>query len=141
LFLAAINAPVDPREVLAQVVTGDRAEIGQRLVRTFLAVWDGPAGSAGVTLLRSAIGNERAGKLFREFIVTQIVRRVGPALDLDPADARLRISLVAGQMAGLALARYVLRIEPLASESPETIVAALGPTVQRYLTGDLTTDG
>jgi AcrR family transcriptional regulator len=138
LFLAAVNAPVDPRDVLVKVVDGDRAEIGQRLVRTFLAVWDGPAGSAGVALLRSAIGTEWAGKLFREFIVTQIVRRLGPALDLDPADARLRISLVASQIAGLAMARYVLRIEPLASASPETIVVAVAPAVQRYLTGDVT---
>ena len=76
-------------------------------------------------------------KLFREFIVTQVMRRVLPRLALDPAEAPLRISLVASQMAGLAMTRYVLKIEPLASVPPEAIVAAVGPTVQRYLTGDL----
>ena len=137
LFLAVLNAPIDPGKLLAEVVDGDRAEIGQRLVRMFISVWDGPAGAAGVALLRSAVGTEWAGKLFREFVVTKIMRRVGAALALDPAEARLRVSLVAGQMVGLAMARYVLRIQPLASMPAEAIVAAVGPTVQRYLTGDL----
>ena len=52
LFLAAANAPVDPSEVLASVIDGDRAELGHRLVRAFLTVWDGPAGSAGVARRR-----------------------------------------------------------------------------------------
>ena len=37
----------------------------------------------------------------------------------------------------MALLRYVLRIEPLASADHDTVVAALAPTIQRYLTGDL----
>jgi hypothetical protein len=48
-----------------------------------------------------------------------------------------RASLVATQIIGLVMARYVLRLEPLASASPESLVAAIGPTVQRYLTGDV----
>ena len=46
-----------------------------------------------------------------------------------------RASLVASQIIGLVMARYVLKLEPLASASRESLVAAIGPTVQRYLTG------
>jgi len=134
-------APIDPREVVASVVDGDRAEIGQRLVRTFLTVWDGPAGSAGIALIRSAAGNRLSGKLLREFIVTQILGKVHLGLDLDPADVRLRVSLVASQIVGLAMVRYVLRVEPLASAPPDLIIATLGPVVQHFLTGDLSPDG
>jgi hypothetical protein len=58
-------------------------------------------------------------------------------IDVPPAEAPLRASLAASQMIGLGLARYLLRIEPLASADPETVVALIGPTVQRYLTGPL----
>jgi AcrR family transcriptional regulator len=137
LFLKSMNVPIDPAAMIGDAVEGDRDGIGVRLVRMFVSLWDGPAGIAGVALLRSAVGSEWTAKLFREFIVTQVMRRVLPRLALDPAEAPLRISLVASQMAGLAMTRYVLKIEPLASVPPEAIVAAVGPTVQRYLTGDL----
>ena len=74
----------------------------------------------------------------REFVVTQILRRAVAALDLPPAEAPLRTSLVATQLVGLAMARYMLKVEPLATTPAEVLVAAVGPTVQRYLTGDLT---
>jgi AcrR family transcriptional regulator len=137
LFLAAMNSPIDPGEIIAKAIAGDRDELGPRLVRTFLSVWDSPAGAAGAALLRSALGSEWTARLFREFIVTQIMRRVQPHLDLDPAEAPLRVSLVASQMAGLAMVRYIIKIEPLASAPPEVVVAAVGPNIQRYLDGKL----
>ncbi|MGK5672224.1 TetR family transcriptional regulator [Micromonospora sp. URMC 106] len=137
LFLAAMQAPVDPGELLPKVLAGDREGIGERLVRTFLGVWDSPAGTAGVALLRSALSNEWTARLLREFLVSQVLRRVLDQLDVDPAELPLRGSLVASQMIGLAMMRHVVRLEPVASAAPETLVAAVGPTVQRYLTGDL----
>ncbi|MER7419241.1 TetR family transcriptional regulator [Micromonospora peucetia] len=137
LFLAAMHAPVDPGELLPSVLAGDRAALGERLVRTFLGVWDSPAGTAGVALLRSAVSNEWTARLLREFLVTQVLRRVLDQLDADPAELPLRGSLVASQLIGLAMMRHVVRLEPVASAAPETLVAAIGPTVQRYLTGDL----
>ncbi|MEU4378049.1 TetR family transcriptional regulator [Micromonospora echinofusca] len=137
LFLAAMHAPVDPAELLPRVLAGDRVGLGERLVRTFLGVWDSPAGTAGVALLRSAVSNEWTARLLREFLVTQVLRRVLDQLDVDPAELPLRGSLVASQLIGLAMMRHVVRLEPVASAAPETLVAAVGPTVQRYLTGDL----
>ncbi|WP_326556810.1 TetR/AcrR family transcriptional regulator [Micromonospora sp. NBC_01796] len=138
LFLAVMNVPFDPSELLPQIVAGGSDGIGERLVRTFLRIWDSPAGAAGVALLRSVISNEWAARLMRDFVVTQILRRVVAGLDLSPAEAPLRTSLVASQLVGLAMARYLLRIEPLAHTPAEIAVAAIAPTVQRYLTGELT---
>jgi len=137
LFLAAMNSPVDPGEIIPAALAGDPAEIGFRLVRTFLSVWDSPAGKAGVAMLRSALSTEWTARLFREFVTSQVLRRVRSAVDMKPDEAPLRVTLVASQLAGVAMLRYVLRVEPLASAPRETLVAALGPTVQRYIAGDL----
>jgi AcrR family transcriptional regulator len=136
LFLAAMQAPMDPAEMLDAVGEGDRDQVGARFVRMFLGIWDGPGGAAGVALLRSAVGNEWTTKLFREFVVTQILRRAVPRLGLDDEHGPLRITLAASHMVGIAMARYVIKVEPLASVPSEVIVAAVGPSVQRYLTGD-----
>ncbi|RKR87145.1 TetR family transcriptional regulator [Micromonospora pisi] len=138
LFMAVMNVPFDPDELLPQVLADGPDGVGERLVRTFLRVWDSPAGAAGVALLRSVISNEWTARLMREFVVTQILRRAMAGLDLPPAEAPLRTSLVASQLVGLAMARYLLRIEPLAGVPAEVAVVAIAPTVQRYLTGDLT---
>lgn len=137
LFRSTMNVPIDPAELLPRVLAGGPDGVGQRLVRTFLGVWDSPAGGAAVALLRSAVNNEWTARMMREFLVTQVLRRVLDHLDIDPAELPLRGSLVATQMLGLAMTRYVVRLEPVASADPETLAAAIGPTVQRYLTGDL----
>ena len=133
LFLAAMQIPVDPGRILPQVAAGGLDGIGERLVRTFLGIWDSPVGAAGVALLRSAVRNELAAKLLREFITTQVMRRILVHLDLDPAEVPTRASLVASQMLGLAMMRYVIKLEPLASASPDAVAAAIGPTLQRYV--------
>ncbi len=137
LFLAAMRFPVNPGELLPKVLAGDRAALGERLVRMFVTVWDSPAGAAGVALLRSAVSSEWTARLLREFLTTQVLRRVLDHLDVDPAEVPLRGSLVASQLVGLALMRYVIRLEPVASAAPETLIATVGPTVHRYLTGAL----
>ncbi|MEV4482299.1 TetR family transcriptional regulator [Micromonospora coxensis] len=137
LFRATVDIPVDPAELLPAVLAGAPEEVGARLVRLFVRVWDSPTGTAAVALLRSAATNEWTARLVREFLVTQVLRRVLDHLAVAPDELPLRGSLVASQMIGLAMMRYVIRLEPVASADPETLVAALGPTVQRYLTGDL----
>src|SRR4051812_22214648 len=86
LFLAAIEAPVNPGEVLPQVFAPGLDGVGERLVTTFLSVWDSPTGSAVVALFRSAVQHEWSARMLREFLVTQILRRAMKALDLDPVE-------------------------------------------------------
>jgi len=137
LFLDAMQVPFDPMQVLPQVLSGGADGIGDRLVRTMLRVWDSSAGGAALALVRSAVSNELIAKMLREFFLRQVTRRVTKELNLDPEEGRLRVSLVFSQIAGLIMARYIIRVEPLASASPDLVVALIGPTIQRYLTEPL----
>ncbi|MEV6630607.1 TetR family transcriptional regulator [Actinoplanes sp. NPDC051470] len=137
LFLASLEMPVDPAELVPKALDGPREEAGERLVRLVLNVWDSPAGKAAVALLRSAMSNDWTARLVREFVVTQVLRKAISELGMDGEDAPLRASLVATQIAGLAMMRYVLKVEPVASQDPETLVRAIAPNVQRYLVGDI----
>ncbi len=138
LFLATVAIPVDPAELVPQVVAGGIAELPERLVRTFVSTWDHPVtGAAGVALLRSSLQHDWSSRLLRDFLTTQILRRVLSQLDLDPAEAPLRGALIASQMAGLAFTRYLLKLEPLASAPVDTLVAMVAPNIRRYLTAPL----
>ncbi|HYJ70584.1 MAG TPA: TetR family transcriptional regulator [Nocardioidaceae bacterium] len=140
LFRATIEAPIDPAVVLPAVLHGDLEHIGERLVRTFLGIWSDPdTGPAIRATVRSAVADEMSANLLREFFATQIVRRITHEIGVDepPERSAMRASLVASQMFGLALARHILRLEPLAAMPSEAIVPMVAPTIQRYLTGDL----
>jgi hypothetical protein len=86
-------------------------------------------------VLRSLSGDERTAGLMRDFITRNIMRPLAVALDVP--DRELRATLAASQFVGLMVVRYVIRLEPLASTSPEVLARIIGPNVQRYLTGDL----
>jgi len=136
LFAAAMELPVNPAELAQTLLAGEPERIGERLIATFLSVWDhGDNRDVFIGLLRSAVTDEQAATLLREFAVRELFGRVAAALGTP--DAELRANLVFSQIFGLAVARYILRIEPLASTPGELVAAAVGPTVQRYITGDL----
>lgn len=112
----------------------DSDRIGETLVRHFLAQWEGEAGGGGMpVLLRSAASNEEAASRLREIFRAQVfpaIARAGP-----PETAPVRAGLVASQLLGLALSRYVLKLPPVVAMPVEIIVRAVGETVQRYATG------
>jgi AcrR family transcriptional regulator len=136
LFVAAVQLPVNPVEQLMAVLNEDSDQAGRRMVETFLSVWDHAATQNPLlALIRSAVGDEHAAAMLREFITEEVLGQI--ARRLGGADARLRATLVGSQIIGLAMARYIVKVEPLASAPPTQVVAAVGPTLQRYLTGDL----
>ena len=137
LFLDAMQLPLDPATIVAKVMTGGVDGLGERLVRTLLTVWDSPVGGAAAAFVRSAVSNELIAKMMREFIVNRILRRVVKDLALDPAEGPLRANLVATQMGGLIMMRYIIKVEPLASTAPDVVAALIGPTIQRYVTEPL----
>jgi AcrR family transcriptional regulator len=137
LFLAAVEAPADPDDLLPEVLAGGPEDLGRNLLRMFLRVWDGPARPAGLALVRSAVGSEWTAKLLREFLVARVLRRVVGTLDLPQAERDARGALVGSQLIGLVMARYVLKLEPIASAPAAELVEAVAPTLQRYLTGDV----
>ncbi len=135
LFLAAMDIPFDPAVVLARVLDGGLEETGERIVRTFLTVWDATGGGPFVALLRSVANHETAARMIREFVSEVLIGRIAAAVSTD--QHRLRAALCGSQVVGLGMARYVIRLEPIASAEVDTLVAAIGPTLQRYLTGPL----
>jgi AcrR family transcriptional regulator len=139
LFLAMTGAPVDPGEFIPAALAGDDAHLGERVVAMFLRLWDDPAtGPMLLALVRSALANDWSARMLREFLASQILRRVIARIEVPVRERPIRAALTASQMLGLGLTRYVLKIEPLASAEPATVVAMIAPTVQRYLTGPLT---
>jgi AcrR family transcriptional regulator len=137
LFIAAVQLPVNPVEQLSAVLAQDPDQAGRRMVEVFLSIWDHAADrSPLLALVRSAVGDERAAAMLREFITEEVLGQI--AHRLGGPDARLRATLIGSQIIGLAMARYIVRVEPLASAPPDRLAAAIGPTLQRYLTGDIT---
>jgi AcrR family transcriptional regulator len=135
LFIAAMDLPINPDEIAARVLDGDREHIGERIVRTFLSVWDATGGGAFVALLRSVASHEQAARMMREFVSEVLFGRLAAALGPDrPA---LRTSLCGSQIVGLGMARYVIELEPLASADIETLAAIIGPNLRHYLTEPL----
>lgn len=80
-------------------------------------------------------GNEPT--LLRTFLLEVVLRDLGPRVDEPPGAGMLRMKLVASQMAGVLVTRYVLEFEPLASLPVDDLLAIVAPTLQRYLTGEL----
>lgn len=135
LFSAAVHIPVNPEEVVPLLLAGDREQLAERLLRRFLTVWDNAEGGQFAALVRSIATNENAVTMLREFIQNVMFENLIKALDVDQPD--LRGALCGSQIVGLGMARYVVRLEPLASADHDTVVAAVGPNLQRYLTGAL----
>jgi len=135
VFAAALQFPVDPLSIAGRLAAADPERRGEALVRLFLGVWAEPGNRRAIeALLRSAVSNEQAAAMLREFLGrVMAVEVAGRLVDGNP----LRPLLIGAQLAGLAMLRYVVRVEPLASCPDEVLVAALAPTIQRYMTGDL----
>jgi AcrR family transcriptional regulator len=136
LFVAAMRFPIVPSEALAPALEAGRDRLGETIVRTVLGLWSqAEAREQTIGLLRAAVTNDQAAEMLRGFVKAAILGTV--AGFVDDEDAEYRTSLVATQIVGLGLARFVLRLEPVASADDEDLVAAIAPTVQRYLTGDV----
>jgi AcrR family transcriptional regulator len=136
LFTAALYVPVQPGEVVRRVMREDVAGMGAAVVRSFLDAWEPEDARAPlVAMVRSAMTNEVAMGLVRDYLGRRVFAPITRALGVP--DAELRATLVGSQLVGLAMTRYVARLEPLASLDAAQVVAALAPTVQRYLTGEI----
>ena len=136
LFVAAIELPAELSTFAPFLLDGPADRLGERLARFVVGMWEQPQNLALIrALVRSASTDPLAAGILRRLLVE------GPFLALtraiDRPDADLRAALAGTQLIGLAMARYIVRVEPLASASAEALVALVGPTLQRYLVGDL----
>ena len=132
LFAEAVGIPLRPDIDVPGILAGPRDEIGERLIRYVLEAFEQPeVRRRGVMLLRTAIGSRLTTPMLAGFLSRELLSRVARRLDVEDAD--LRASLVASQIAGMLIARYVLRLPALAAATVDELVARVGPTVQRYL--------
>ncbi|MER8068416.1 TetR family transcriptional regulator [Streptomyces sp. NPDC094034] len=133
VFAAAIEVSFEPALVLPTLLNGGTDGIGERLARFFLGVWENPVTRAPLlAIIRSALTHEAAAKVLRTFVLRRLLERI--AEELDVPDPTFRAELAASHMIGIALLRYVIKAEPLASADTEEIIAMVAPTIQRYLT-------
>ncbi|MDF6043122.1 TetR family transcriptional regulator [Streptomyces sp. JH14] len=135
VFAAAIEVSFEPALVLSAIIGSGTDGLGERLVRYFIGVWENPVSRAPLlAIMRSALTHEAAAKVLRGFVLRRLLERIAETLDVP--DATFRAELAASHMIGIAMLRYVIQAEPLASAEPEKIVAMVAPTLQRYLTED-----
>jgi AcrR family transcriptional regulator len=140
LFAAAVELPVAPAHILEQARTVGEDQLGATIVRAFLNAWDPPETRQRLlAMLRSATTNDIAMGMIRDLLVREVFGPITRTLGVP--DAQLRATLVGSQFIGLAMMRYIAAVEPLASASADELAAAIGPTMQRYLTEDLGTPG
>ncbi|OKK02859.1 TetR family transcriptional regulator [Streptomyces sp. CB03234] len=133
VFAAAIEVSFEPALILPAIIGESTEGVGERLARYFIGVWENPATRAPLlAIIRSALTHEAAAKVLRGFVLRRVLERV--ADDLDVPNPKFRAELAASQLIGIAILRYVVRVEPLASAHPDEIVAMVAPTLQRYLT-------
>jgi AcrR family transcriptional regulator len=139
LFVQTMSLPADPYQVKEEASIPNGSTIGERVVERFLAQWedggDGPGSASFVAMAQAVTASPAVAKAFREFLAERL--RLGDTSDDDPQEWQRRRSLVSSQLIGLGWTRFVMQIEPLASASRVDIASWAGPTVDRYLFGEL----
>jgi AcrR family transcriptional regulator len=142
LFVDVVELPFDPAQVVPMVFGGggERSEVGARLAGFLLGVLEQPPGRQRIIgLVRAAAAEPEAARMVRDLLTREIFARVVEQLRVE--DAPLRANLVASQVVGLVMARYILALEPLASMAADDVAALVGPTLQRYLVEPLGAPG
>jgi AcrR family transcriptional regulator len=132
LFVAAAGLPAEFPGLLSGLAALPPGDFAQALVRAYLGVVDSdPSRSAILALVRSAVSNETAATMLREFLTSALLKVIAGRVGRE--DARLRASLVAAQLIGVAMLRHVLRVEPLVKATHDEIAALVTPAIEQYL--------
>jgi AcrR family transcriptional regulator len=131
LFVQAVlQLPVDPAVVLATILDGPRSEVAERILRMFITIWREPATRKPfLAVVRSVSTHERAATQLREFIERVMLARVADTFDIP----RLRLTALVSHVIGIAMTRYIVGVEPIASVSEEELVALVAPVIQHYI--------
>ena len=136
LFRESLRLIMDPDVLVAALIGsgGDESDIGTRMVRTYLAVWEAPETAGSMrAMLASATSNSDAHDAFRGFMQSYVLTAVSDVLG-GGAQARLRAMLAATSLVGTAMLRYLIGVPPLSDLTTEEVVRLVAPTVTRYLT-------
>jgi AcrR family transcriptional regulator len=136
LFVAAMEMPIDFGAAVPAILAGPPDRVGERFAAFVLELWDRPdVGPLLLGVVRSASTDPVAAAMLRRMLAEGPLLTLATALDRP--DAELRAALAGSQLIGLAMARLIVGIEPLATADREALARTVGPTIQRYLAGDL----
>lgn len=134
LFAAVLKLPFDPVNAITQLLSPGVEGLAERLVRTTLKMLSEPETRDQIALMmRDGASAAKVAASLREFLESLIIDRVAAALGVP--DARMRVTLATSYVVGVAVTRYVMNIEPLASASEEEVVRLVTPAVQTALSG------
>jgi AcrR family transcriptional regulator len=133
LFAAAIEMPAHVPPAIEAIFNAGIDGIGERLIRTLVENMDRSDRPPLATLTRSASTHDQSEILLREYIDREITGRL--VAMLDAPDAAMRVGMLNVQLLGLTVARYIIRIDPIASAPVDELVTRFGPIAQHCLTG------
>lgn len=133
---AVLKLPFNPQEIVDILVAAAPDQVGDTIVRTFLTRWDATGGGVFTALIRSVANHDEAAAMLRDYFLKFVFKQVIGRFSPDHQD--LRATLLATQIVGLGMVRYIARFEPLASSDVDTLAAAIAPTLQRYINGPIT---
>ncbi|WP_329135095.1 TetR family transcriptional regulator [Streptomyces sp. NBC_01476] len=140
VFAAAIEVSFAPAADIPEAVVGGVDGMGERVASFFLRIWENPATREPLlAVVRSAVTNETAASVLRGLVSRTVLAKV--AGGLVAPDPEFRVQLAASHLVGVALLRYVVKVEPLASADPAQLVDLVSPTLQHYLTDPAVTPG
>src|SRR4029453_14924169 len=110
LFLATVALPLELPRIVDRVAVGRRSDLGERLVRTVLGVWDSDLQPSLVAAIRTTLTDPALTRSVGEFFTLQVIGHVLRRDELPPEEANRRAGLVASQVLGLVIGRYVLQL-------------------------------
>ncbi len=135
LLDAATTPPARWLEAVAATWATPPAELGVALLRLMLGAWaDDEVGPVLRAILLTAAHEESTREKLRRVVEGSLMG--ASQVGADEQDRRVRSGLISSQIMGLAMMRYVWRVEPVASMSEDALVAAIAPNLQRYVDGD-----
>lgn len=135
LFGTVLEELLQPEQLALDIAGHPREEWGRALVHAALTIWASAMGPAVLALFRTGLTSHP--ELLRDFVLRAILSQVIDLLDGDLAERELRATLTGSQIVGLLTVRHLVGVEPLASLPIDDLADAVGPTIQRYLTGDV----
>ncbi|OBH62247.1 TetR family transcriptional regulator [Mycobacterium intracellulare] len=123
-----------PSDLLTAEIARQDDDLGCRVVRAYLGLWEQPDTAASMaSMVQSATSNGDANDAFRGFLHGYLLTAVAGALG-GGDEARLRATLAATNLVGTGMLRYVMRVPPLSSLGVDEVVGLVGPAVHRFLT-------
>lgn len=134
LFLAALEMAFDPALLVERIASGGVDGIGVRIINAAIMVWESPMGA---TLIRAAAAEPHFFPTVGAYLVEHIVQTAIQVLRLPRAEAEERGALMQSLMLGMAMTRYIARIEPMVSLPREQLVRIMAPILQHIITGNL----